>query len=148
VEAQGAETMKKLTPKERLFCREYIKDYNASRSMVASGYSANNSNNTGYKMSIKPHIKEYIEKMKREREEVVGIDAAWVLKEAEKMYHKCSKKDDDRTAHSFLKLCGDHTDVGAFSKNVRVDDARVDHLSVDELQAKRARLQARIDEQA
>jgi phage terminase small subunit len=138
---------KKLTPKERLFCREYIKDYNASRAMVAGGYASKNANVDGYKMLAKPHIQDYIEKMKREREEVVGVDAAWVLKEAEKMYKKCAAKEDDRTAHSFLKLVGDHTHVGAFSKNVRVDDARVDHLSVDELEAKRARLQARIDEQ-
>ena len=148
MEAQGAETMKKLTPKERLFCREYLIDYNASRAMVACGYASKNSNNTGHKMLAKDHIRAYVDKMQHEREETVAIDAAWVLKEAELMYHKCADQEDNRTAHSFLKLVGDHTQVAAFSKNVKIDDARVDHLSVDELEAKRARLQARIDEQA
>jgi phage terminase small subunit len=50
----------KLTTKEKMFCHEFVKDFNASRAARDSGYSKNTCAEIGYENLRKPHIKKYI----------------------------------------------------------------------------------------
>ncbi|WP_096978823.1 terminase small subunit [Escherichia coli] len=72
--------MAKLTPKQELFAREYLKDLNATQAAVRAGYSKKTANEQGARLLVKVSIQKRISELKSERNEEVGIDAAYVLK--------------------------------------------------------------------
>ena len=86
--------------------------------------------------------------LSKQAQEATGFTAEYVLRESGESYEKLRATGDLGVAKGYLELVGKHKLVKAFDNSLQLDDARVDHLSVDELEAKRARLQARIDEQA
>ena len=66
--------------KHDVFCREYIKDLNASQAAIRAGYSAKTANRTGSFLLSNPDIQARIEELKAGRVEEVRIDANYVLK--------------------------------------------------------------------
>lgn len=72
--------MKQLTPKQELFCREYLKDLNATQAAIRAGYSEKTARKIGSENLTKPDVAERIAELKGERCEEVGIDAAYVLR--------------------------------------------------------------------
>ena len=66
--------------KHEVFCREYIKDLNASQAAIRAGYSAKTANRTGSFLLSNPDIQARIEDLKADRVEEVRIDANYVLK--------------------------------------------------------------------
>jgi len=86
----------KLTPKERIFCHEYIVDWNGARSARVAGYSENCLSETAYENLRKPHLKQYINFIKNNLEEESGISKLRNLKELAKIaYSGISKLHDD-----------------------------------------------------
>jgi hypothetical protein len=85
--------------------------------------------------------------LSRQAQEATGFTVEYVLKESGEAYEKLRDTGDLGIAKGYLELVGKHKLVKAFDNSLQIDDARTDHLSVDELEAKRARLQVRIDEQ-
>lgn len=72
--------MVKLTDKQELFAREYLKDLNATQAAIRAGYSEKSAAAQGCENLIKPNIAERIIELKSARNEEVGIDAAYVLR--------------------------------------------------------------------
>lgn len=72
--------MAKLTDKQELFAREYLKDLNATQAAIRAGYSEKSAAAQGCENLTKPNIAARIIELKKERNEEVGIDAAYVLK--------------------------------------------------------------------
>ncbi len=72
--------MAKLTDKQELFAREYLKDLNATQAAIRAGYSEKSAAAQGCENLIKPNIAARIIELKGARNEEVGIDAAYVLK--------------------------------------------------------------------
>ena len=72
--------MAKLTDKQELFAREYLKDLNATQAAIRAGYSEKSAAAQGCENLIKPNVAERIIELKNERNEEVGIDAAYVLR--------------------------------------------------------------------
>jgi phage terminase small subunit len=70
----------KLTPKQQLFCIEYIKDFNATQSAIRAGYSAKTAQSIGFENLTKPIIQSYLEVSIKERMENEKVNAAYVLK--------------------------------------------------------------------
>jgi phage terminase small subunit len=116
----------KLTVKQELFCKEYIIDFNASRSALAAGYSKKTAPSMGAENLIKPQIQAELARLMSERNNTLKIDALWVLKEAVDSYKFNSQEvfDSDNnpkminatSAAKFLEMCGKHTNVKAFEK--------------------------------
>lgn len=79
------ELQKKLTKKERIFCHQYIIDWNASRAAREAGYSENTSAEIGCQNLIKLHIKQYIEFIKDDFEKESGISKLRQLNELAKI---------------------------------------------------------------
>jgi phage terminase small subunit len=79
------ELKKKLTHKERIFCHEYIIDWNGSRAARVAGYSVKILRETAYGNLTKPHIKQYITFIKNNLEEESGISKLRNLKELAKI---------------------------------------------------------------
>ena len=78
----------KLTEKQKIFCREYIYDWNATRAYKIA-YPNTGSDKTaaseGCKFLRKPNILEYIEEIQKDIEKQAGISRMMVVNELMKM---------------------------------------------------------------
>lgn len=72
--------MAKLTDKQELFAREFIKDLNATQAAIRAGYSERSSRNQGARMMANDDILQRIAELKSDRSERTQIDADYVLK--------------------------------------------------------------------
>lgn len=72
--------MAELTPKQRLFVAEYLKDLNATQAAIRAGYSERTANKIGPELLGKTSIKQAIDAAQEKREEETQIDANYVLK--------------------------------------------------------------------
>lgn len=71
----------KLTPKQEMFCLEYLKDLNATQAAIRAGYSEKTSNEQGAQNLAKLSIQERIAELKKIRAEKLEISNEMVLKE-------------------------------------------------------------------
>jgi len=71
---------KKMTPKQRRFCDEYLIDLNATQAAIRAGYSKKTATVIGAENLTKPYIKEYIEKRMAEKESELIADQNEVMK--------------------------------------------------------------------
>jgi len=70
-----------LTQKQKIFCQEYIIDWNATRSAKKAGYSEKTAYQTGVENLRKPQIKQYIQEIQNDLEKQAGISRLKVLNE-------------------------------------------------------------------
>ena len=68
-----------MTPKQEMFCREFLIDLNGTQAAIRAGYSAKTANRIATENMYKPEIKRRIEELKQQRQEVIGVDASYVL---------------------------------------------------------------------
>jgi phage terminase small subunit len=73
--------MAKLTPKQILFCKEYLVDMNATRAAKAAGYSERTARKIGSENLTKPDIRAQLQKEMKAREFRTDITADRVLNE-------------------------------------------------------------------
>jgi phage terminase small subunit len=77
---------KKLTPKERLFVAEYLKDFNATQAAIRAGYSKKTARSIGYENLTKPHIQKALSQARNsieKREEAALLGAHEVERRAD-----------------------------------------------------------------
>lgn len=72
--------MKQLTSKQELFCREYLKDLNATQAAIRAGYSVKSAQEQASRLLSNVMVQSRISELKADRNEEVGIDAAYVLR--------------------------------------------------------------------
>lgn len=71
---------RELTPQQKLFVLEYMKDLNATQAAIRAGYSQRTAHVIAHELLKKPLVAEAIEKAMAEREDRTKIDADFVLK--------------------------------------------------------------------
>lgn len=71
--------MTKLTDKQDMFCREYLKDLNATQAAIRAGYSDKTARNIAGNLLTKVNIQNRITELKSQRIEQAKIDANYVL---------------------------------------------------------------------
>lgn len=71
--------MSKLTPKQEMFCKEYLVDLNATQAAIRSGYSKHTAKDIGCQNLAKLYIQERIQELMTERSNKVLITAEDVL---------------------------------------------------------------------
>lgn len=135
--------MAKLTDKQELFAREFIKDLNATQAAIRAGYSEKTARAIGCENLTKPDIQQRISELNHERMERVQIDADYVLRQAVKLHERCMQEvepltdrrgeeitdEQGRTIYGFdakgaaaaLKLVGEHITVQAFKTNIKAE---------------------------
>lgn len=135
--------MAKLTDKQELFAREYLKDLNATQAAIRAGYSEKTARSVASENLSKPDIQQRIAELNQERLERVQIDADYVLRQAVKLHERCMqevepitdrrgeevKDEQGRTIYGFdakgaaaaLKLVGEHITVQAFKTNIKAE---------------------------
>lgn len=74
-----------MTDKMIRFCHEYIVDLNGTQAAIRAGYSENSANEISSENLAKPRIKEYIDRLKKDRAERLGITADKVLAELSRL---------------------------------------------------------------
>lgn len=74
-----------LTEKQKIFCREYILDWNATRAAKVAGYSESTAYSIGSENLSKPEIQSYITEIQKDLEKIAGISRLRVLQEIEKV---------------------------------------------------------------
>lgn len=72
--------MSTLTPKQEMFCLEYLKDLNATQAAIRAGYSEKTANRIATENLSKLVIQQRIAELKEERQSELQIDAKHVLK--------------------------------------------------------------------
>lgn len=129
---------RKLTPRQQRFVQEYLIDLNATQAAIRAGYSAKTAMEQGYQLLQNPSVSTAVAEAKAKRAEEVGIDAAYVLRQAVKLHERCmqevspiiDRKGQQVTdeagnplfefnatgAAKALELVGKHVDVGAFKE--------------------------------
>ena len=74
------EENKKMTPKQKRFCDEYLIDLNATQAAIRAGYSRRTASSIGFENLNKPQIKEYIKARMAEKEKELIADQDEVLR--------------------------------------------------------------------
>jgi phage terminase small subunit len=87
---------KKLTDKQKKFCLEYIRDWNATRAAIAAGYSERSAKEIGCENLTKPNIKQFIEETLSDVGKVVGISKVSQLEELKKILLAKGEQTKDR----------------------------------------------------
>lgn len=105
-----------MTPKQKAFVLEYMKDLNATQSAIRAGYSEATAYSQGQRMLKNVEVSTAIAAAQAERAKECGIDALWVLKKARETFEAALKADNHGAAVSALKLVGTHVDVQAFKE--------------------------------
>lgn len=70
-----------LRPKERLFVKYYLVNFNATQAAIKSGYSSKTAKEIGYELLTKPHIKEAIKKYNEELTFEIGMNVQRTIME-------------------------------------------------------------------
>lgn len=76
---------KKLTQKQKVFCEEYIIDWNASRAARKAGYSEKTAQQMGFENLSKPLIQAYIKEIQEDLQKQAGISKLRNLLELKKI---------------------------------------------------------------
>lgn len=76
---------KKLTPKQEIFVKEYIIDFNGSRAARAAGYSKNSAQEIASENLSKPIIQQAIQRELEDRKERIEVSQDFVLKQLVKI---------------------------------------------------------------
>lgn len=114
---------KKLTLKQSRFVDEYMIDGNATQAAIRSGYSKHTSSRIGQENLHKPVIRDELEIRRRLLSEKTGVDAAYVLRQAQKLHERCMDMErfDPANSARSLEIIGKHVNVQAFNEKSSVN---------------------------
>lgn len=74
-----------LTEKQKIFCREYIYDWNGTRAAIAAGYSEKTATVIASENLTKPNVQAYLRSIQDDLEKIAGISRLKILREHEKI---------------------------------------------------------------
>lgn len=73
----------------RLFCREYIKDFNGAGAYVRAGYSSSNANSNASHLLAREDVREYIRQLLDEKTEELDIQVSDILNDIICLKNQC-----------------------------------------------------------
>ena len=109
----------KLTPKQLMFCKEYLIDLNATQACIRAGYSEKTANRIGTENLSKPVIRNEIDRLKAIREKKVELTAEKVLKDIERVRGKAEDTNQFNVSLKASELQGKH--LAMFTEKHQVD---------------------------
>ena len=78
---KGSDNMSKLSEKQKMFCKEYLVDLNATQAAIRAGYSEKTAKAIACENLTKPYLQEYIQELMSKRANKVDISAQDVLQD-------------------------------------------------------------------
>ena len=122
--------VKKLSEKQKAFCREYLKDYNATQAYIRAGYTnSKHSHIYVYKLLQNIYIQEKLAELTKKQAEKAEVSIEWIIGELKGMYEKCQS--DLRSpgimanATRQLELLGKHLAMFTDKFQVKDDDLHI-----------------------
>jgi phage terminase small subunit len=97
-----------LTPKQKRFCDEYLKDLNGTQAAIRAGYSKKTANRIAAENLSKLVISEYIKNAKKRVEEKISIDVEYVLKNLKEVVVLSKRKKMYSATNKALELLGNY----------------------------------------
>lgn len=86
-----------LSPRMRTFCREYIKDFNASAAAVRAGYSGNHVEQQASLLLKNPGVAMLIDDLQMTKEDkIISVNPEYVIKEVVSVVTKEGVRDGDK----------------------------------------------------
>lgn len=82
---------KKLTAKQKMFCKEYLIDLNATQAAIRAGYSEKTAGVIGDENLKKPYISAEIQRLMNKRSDRLEISADSILKDIEETRDLCAE---------------------------------------------------------
>lgn len=82
-----------LSPKQEIFCKEYLIDLNATQAAIRAGYSKKTAAAIGHENLRKPDIAARIAELNKDRLERVQITADYVLSGLKQVAERCLQKE-------------------------------------------------------
>jgi len=83
---------KGLTPKQSLFCKEFIVDLNATQAAIRAGYSEKTAAQMGFENLRKPNIRNEIERLMRQREKRTERSGDEVIERLWEIVDRCLQR--------------------------------------------------------
>ena len=108
-----------LTEKQKMFCKEYLVDLNATQACIRAGYSKKTARSLGCENLTKPYIHDEIQRLKAIREKKVGLTAEKVLKDIERVREKAEGSEQYTVSLKASELQGKH--LAMFTEKHQVD---------------------------
>ncbi len=78
-----------LSPKQQLFCDEYLIDLNATQAAIRAGYSEKTAEQMGYQLLQKTSVQEYLSERKKDRQKRTEITQDYVLGVIQETVERC-----------------------------------------------------------
>lgn len=116
---------KELTPKQQMFCKEYLIDLNATQAAIRAGYSEKTSSRIGPELLGKTWIQSAIQAQMDKRAARVEITADDVLTGIQRVTLKAEEAEEFPSALKGFELLGKHlklfTDKVEHGGNIRLE---------------------------
>ena len=120
-------TKSRLTPKQELFCREYMKDLNGAQAAIRAGYAKNSAKQCASEYLTKPYVAEFLGKLMAERVESVDYDSRKLLSDMVGVLQiakaEVQAERGAQQINAFKGIAdsvGKHVDISAFAENVKL----------------------------
>lgn len=125
--------MSQLTPKQEMFCREYVVDLNGKQAAIRTGYSKKTAEVQASHLLSKPKVKAFVDELIKKRASKMEITADLVLGEilrlarvdlsqayddAGNLLHPKQMPEDVRRAISSIEVFEEHEGVGRDRKYI------------------------------
>ena len=81
--------MKKLSEKQKAFCREYLKDFNATQAYIRAKYSKNGARQSAHRTLTYAYIQAFLVELTAKQAEKAELSIEWIIGELKGMYEKC-----------------------------------------------------------
>lgn len=117
--------MNTLNDKQKAFCREYVKDFNATQAAVRSGYSEKTANRIASRMLSKVDIQKYIEQLKQDLTKDTKVTVEWIAEQLTDIAIQ-SEKDSDRI--KALELLGKYKAMFTEKQKVEHSGAMIQRI--------------------
>lgn len=128
-----------LKPKQRIFVREYLIDFNAMGAAIRAGYSQKRADQSGYQLLRNIEIQAEIQKAIEERERRTEITADYVLKSLYKVAERCLQetpvidKEGNPTGEWRFEPAGANKALELLGKNLKLFTDKVDLRKITDI---------------
>ena len=112
--------MYKLTPKQEMFCKEYITDFNGKQAAIRAGYSENTASVIASENLTKPNVQIFLKTIMKERAKKLEINQEYVLKNILEVQQRCMQHKPVMQYDKFEKEYVQVTDINEAGEEVGV----------------------------
>lgn len=120
-----------MTPKQRKFVQEYLKDLNATQAAIRAGYSKKTARSIANELLTKPDIRAAVQAGQKKSAERAEVSVEYVITKLRQLAEDAISDDDRTNANRSLELLGKH--VGAFAENINLR-GNLTNLSDEEIE--------------